>query len=160
MKCDVRDIVLSDFKHQLEITKFDDEQDSDNSYQYMMSQLDIHFKDKRKNDKSLTKTDVEMIKNILDNLDYSMREAYIRVISFLENSKCKMTYKRRRNYFSTRFNNDPGVYLMNAIDLIASAQNNDYYSIASKLGMCNSEALEFLDAYCHDDGWIEDKDEE
>ena len=164
LKVKIRDIVLSDFEYQLEITKFYSTEDSDNSYHYMLTQLEIHYKDKNKNDNSLTKRDVQYIKDILDNVEaYTLKQAYENIITFLKAYKCKMTYKERQKYFAKRFNKDAGVYLMEALSIICNKQastTGDYYQSACNIGMCNSEALDFLDAYNHPDGWIEEYWEE
>lgn len=81
----VKDMVLSDFEHQLETTNFDDENDMDNSYQYMVSQLDIHYRDKNVDDESLTLYDIMNIMNILEDIEkYTLKEAYETIISYLE----------------------------------------------------------------------------
>lgn len=81
----VKDMVLSDFEHQLETTNFDDENDMDNSYQYMVSQLDIHYRDKNVDDESLTLYDIMNIMNILGDIEkYTLKEAYETIISYLE----------------------------------------------------------------------------
>ena len=161
----VRDIILSDFKHQLEITKFHSTEDSDNSYHYMLTQLEIHYKDKNKHDNSLTKRDIQYIKDVLDNVeDYTLKQAYENIIWFLEGYKCKMTYYERKKHFAKRLNKDAGIYLMEALSAISTGQISDAnfetaqdeYQIACNLGMCNSEALDFLDAYNYRDGWIEE----
>lgn len=81
----VKDIVLSDFEHQLETTNFDDENDMDNSYQYMVSQLDIHYRSKGTDDESLTLYDIMNIMTILEDIEkYTLKEAYEAIINYLE----------------------------------------------------------------------------
>lgn len=81
----VRDMVQSDFKYQLETTNFDDAVDEDNSYQYMITQLDIHYRGKDPLDNSLTLRDCAKILSILDNEEYTLKEAYEEVVKILEN---------------------------------------------------------------------------
>ena len=74
----------------------------------------------------------------------------------------KMTYNERKEYFKDRFNNDAGVYIMRLLDIIADLtpkddeQHDYWYEYCVKIGMCNSETLDFLDAYSHEDAWIEE----
>ena len=81
----VRDTVLSDFEYELENNNFADENANDASYQYMITQLDIHYRDKDPADESLTLHDCANILLILDDLEkYTLKEAYEAVIEFLE----------------------------------------------------------------------------
>lgn len=81
----VKDVVLSDFEHQLETTNFDDEEDMDNSYQYMVSQLDIHYRSKSADDESLILYDIMNIMTILEDIErYTLKEAYEAIINYLE----------------------------------------------------------------------------
>lgn len=80
----VRNIVLCDFKTQLETTNFSDDVDSDNSYQYMVTQLDLHYRHKDDEDESLTIYDIAHIMTTLADIEkYSLREAYQEIIYYL-----------------------------------------------------------------------------
>lgn len=72
--------------------------------------------------------------------------------------KFKMNAEQRKEYFAERLNNDACIYLMDAVSKIVELTDGDYYDICRELGMCNSEALDFLDAYKNEEGW-EDDDE-
>lgn len=84
----VRDIVLSDFEYQLENTNFNDEEDCDNSYQYMMIQLDIHYREKDASDTSLTLLDCVTIVETLNNIEQlTLKQAYENIIEFLKSKE-------------------------------------------------------------------------
>lgn len=81
----VRDTILCDFETQLETTNFLDETDCDNSYQYMITQLDIYYRHKDENDNSLTIYDVSYIVTVLDDIEkYSLKQAYQEIINYLD----------------------------------------------------------------------------
>ena len=80
------------------------------------------------------------------------------VIILLGNENYKMTAEERKEYFYNRLNDDSGIYLMRAIDKIAELTDKDHTEICADLGMCNSEMLDFLDAYNNEDGWIKEEE--
>ena len=60
----------------------------------MITQLDIHYRDKDPADESLTLHDCANILLILDDLEkYTLKEAYEAVIEFLEGEDYEANYK-------------------------------------------------------------------
>lgn len=153
----IRDNLLIDFEKEIDNVDFNDSQKCDNSYQLMYEQIIIQFKDRKSTDKSLKQQDIIYIIDVLNDTQLELRDAYFKIVEFLENKKCVMSSGKRKKYFY-KITKDLGIYLMRALDMICEGNNTlDYYEIATSLGMCNSEALDFLDAYCDENGWIEEK---
>ena len=152
----IRESLYLDFKHECDNVDFNNEEKCDDSYQLMIEQLQIQFKNKKHNDKSLTQKDITYIKDVLNNLNLSLKEAYCEIVDFLCNRKCIKTYEQRHKYFHHRTNKDLGIYLIRAIEEIIKYSKSDHMSVAADLGMVNSEALDFYDAFNDENGWTEE----
>ena len=84
-KCSVASIVKSDFEYQLETTDFNNEEDMDDSYQYMITQLDIHYRSKDVDDNSLDLRNIADIINILDDIEkYTLKHSYEAIVEYLD----------------------------------------------------------------------------
>lgn len=149
----VRDSLYIDFNYECDNVDFNDKEACDKSYQLMNDQLHIQFEDKEKTDKSLTKKDIAYIVDVLNNTELELRDAYIIIYEFLREKKCIATRSQRHKYFYKRANNDLGIYLMRAIEQLHECSKRDYMEIAADIGMCNSESLDFFDAYNDENGW-------
>lgn len=152
----IRDNLKLDFESELKHDLTTKEK-QDDSYQFMLYNLEQRWNEKRKNDRSLTKRDIAYIKTVLNDRDYTLEQAYDRIAWFLGGEKCIKTLEEREKWFLARLNESSCIYLMRAIDLLYEATKQNHVDIATKLGMCNSEALDFLDAYKDEDGWVDEK---
>lgn len=82
----LKDNLLLDFEHEAK-QKLITKEEQDDSYQFMLSNLEQRWKEKRKDDKSLTKKDFSYIKTILDDEKYTLKQAYSEIIYFLTKQK-------------------------------------------------------------------------
>lgn len=154
----IRDDLILDFESELKHDLTTKEK-QDDSYQFILYNLEQRWNEKRKSDKSLTKRDITYIKTVLNNRDYTLEQAYSRIIWFLGGERCIKTLKEREKWFLAHLNEYSCIYLMKAIDILHEKTGQDYMAIACDLGMCNSESLDFFDAYKDEDGWINELDD-
>lgn len=150
----VRDSLYIDFNYECDNVDFNDKEACDKSYQIMNDQLRIQFEDKEKTDKSLTKKDIAYIVDVLDDTELELRDAYIIICEFLREKKCIATRSQRHKYFYKRVNNDLGIYLKRAVEILHTYNNWSYGDIAADIGMSDKECSEFFEAYKDENGWI------
>ena len=81
----VRERVLLDFRSEIDSLENNERATEDDSYSYMIDQLDIHYREKDCEDWSLTIYDIKNIMNILDQKDKELIDCYFEVVDYLEN---------------------------------------------------------------------------
>lgn len=81
----VRERVLLDFRSEIDSLQNNERATEDDSYSYMIDQLDIHYREKDYDDWSLNIYDIKNIVGILDNKSKDLIDCYFEVINYLEN---------------------------------------------------------------------------
>ena len=82
MKC--KEHIILDAQSELDTTDFTSEKSKDDSYQYFIDQLDIHYRDRDVDDNSVDLKDIAYIMNIFDTLELDLDECYFEIIKYLE----------------------------------------------------------------------------
>ena len=80
----VREEVLLDFKSEISNLQNGERRTENDSYSYMIDQLDIHYREKDCEDWSLNIYDIKNIVDILDDRNKDLIVCYFEVIDYLE----------------------------------------------------------------------------
>ena len=86
---DVKDVVRLDFENEInDLIELKNnglltDEKMDDSYNFMLEQLDTHYRQKDANDWTLDLIDVTNIVNIIQNTDYDLIERYGEIVKYL-----------------------------------------------------------------------------
>lgn len=75
--------LILDFKNELNVVNFDNNRAKDDSYEFMIMNLQTRFEEKEKDDKSISLLDCKDIIDILNNEELPLNTAYHKVLNFL-----------------------------------------------------------------------------
>lgn len=79
----LRESLLLDFKQALENTEFGNEESEDDTYQYLLDQIDIQYRDKDIDDNSLDLLKLATIIKDLDDSTLTLKQSIMQIINFL-----------------------------------------------------------------------------
>ncbi len=89
MKMSVLESLYCDIKHEMDICNFDNESDTDNGYQNILSRID------EADAKEISDDDKVKLKEILDNKEKSLAESYVEMLDFIDSKLLNRKSQKR-----------------------------------------------------------------
>lgn len=80
----IADNLKTDILYELDIVDFDDDAECDNSYHYILTNLEINYKNKDRDDNSLSAEGFDRILRILHGDCTDLQSAYFRILQIIE----------------------------------------------------------------------------